>query len=84
MLKAFQYRIYPDSGQSEQMEKTFGCVRFVYNHYLEKKKTLYDKEQKSISKTDCNNDLNHVLKMAAGGGQVCTDQCRLPSGCRLS
>lgn len=63
MLKAFQYRIYPDSGQSEQMEKTFGCVRFVYNHYLEKKKTLYDKEQKSISKTDCNNDLNHVLKM---------------------
>lgn len=62
MLKAYKYRIYPDRGQEELLSKTFGCVRFVYNHYLEKKRLCYEDGQKSPSKTDCNNDLNRVLK----------------------
>ena len=31
MLKAYQYRIYPNQEQKELLEKTFGCCRFVYN-----------------------------------------------------
>ena len=32
--KAFKYRIYPTASQRELLLKTFGCCRFVYNHYL--------------------------------------------------
>ena len=62
MLKAYKYRIYPNSGQRTQIAKTFGCCRFVYNRTLEYRKELYEKEKKSMSKTDCNNYCNRELK----------------------
>ncbi len=62
MLKAYKYRIYPDSGQRIQIAKTFGCCRFVYNRTLAYKKEMYEKEKKSVSKTDCNNFCNRKLK----------------------
>ena len=62
MLKGYKYRIYPNEEQSIQIEKTFGCCRFVYNQLLAKKIDLYKNEQKSMSKTDCNNYCNRILK----------------------
>ena len=62
MLKGFKYRIYPNKEQVIQIEKTFGCCRFVYNQLLAKKIDLYKNEQKSMSKTDCNNYCNRILK----------------------
>lgn len=55
MLKAYKYRIYPNSEQKVQIAKTFGCCRFVYNQTLAYRKEIYEKEKKSVSKTDCNN-----------------------------
>ena len=54
MFKAYKYRIYPNKVQKELFQKTFGCVRFVYNYMLNYKKESYEKEIK-LSKTDCNN-----------------------------
>lgn len=34
MEKTYEYRIYPNKVQQVLLQKTFGCVRFVYNHYL--------------------------------------------------
>ena len=62
MLKGYKYRIYPNEEQAIQIEKTFGCCRFVYNQLLAKKIDLYKNEQKSMSKTDCNNYCNRILK----------------------
>ena len=62
MLKAYKYRIYPNNEQKVQIAKTFGCCRFVYNHTLTYRKEIYEKEKKSISKTDCNNYCNRELK----------------------
>ena len=62
MLKAYKYRIYPDTGQQIQIAKTFGCCRFVYNQTLAYRKEKYEKENKSVSKTDCNNYCNRELK----------------------
>ena len=62
MLKAYKYRIYPDNGQKVQIAKTFGCCRFVYNQTLCYRKQAYEKENKSVSKTDCNNYCNRELK----------------------
>ena len=49
MLKGYKYRIYPNEEQVIQIEKTFGCCRFVYNQLLAKKIDLYKNEQKSMS-----------------------------------
>lgn len=42
MNKAYRYRIYPDEEQSELINKTFGCVRFVYNRMLADRKEKYE------------------------------------------
>lgn len=62
MLKAYKYRIYPNNEQKIQIAKTFGCCRFVYNQTLAYRKEIYEKEKKSVSKTDCNNYCNRELK----------------------
>ena len=62
MLKAYKYRIYPNNEQKAQIAKTFGCCRFVYNQTLAYRKETYEKEKKSVSKTDCNNYCNRELK----------------------
>ena len=62
MLKAYKYRIYPGSKQETLINKTLGCTRFVYNNILSYKIDSYKKEGKSLSKIDCNNYCNRVLK----------------------
>ena len=62
MLKAYKYRIYPDKAQRIQIARTFGCCRFVYNRTLAYRKDTYEKEGKSVSRTDCNNYCNRELK----------------------
>lgn len=62
MLKAYKYRIYPNKQQKEQIHKTFGCCRFVYNQTLAYRKDKYEQDKQSISKISCNNYCNQVLK----------------------
>ena len=62
MLKAYKYRLYPNKQQIEQIQKTFGCCRFVYNQTLGYRKNLYEMKKESMNKTSCNNYCNQVLK----------------------
>ena len=62
MLKSFKYRLYPNKEQEVQIQKTFGCCRFVYNQTLAYRKELYETEKKTMSKIDCNNFVNQNLK----------------------
>lgn len=62
MLKAYKYRIYPNKQQEEQIQKTFGCCRFVYNQTLAHRKEKYETKKESMSKFDCNNYVNQILK----------------------
>ena len=52
MLKAYKYRIYPTNEQKEQIAKTFGCCRFVYNRTLAYRKEAYEKEKKTVNKNN--------------------------------
>lgn len=36
MYKAYKFRLYPNEEQKVLLNKSFGCARFVYNHYLSK------------------------------------------------
>lgn len=62
MLKAYKYRLYPNKQQEEQIQKTFGCCRFVYNQMLSHRKEIYETQKESMNKTSCNNYCNQVLK----------------------
>ena len=62
MLKSYKYRIYPNKQQQEQIQKTFGCCRFVYNQTLNYKLHEIENGNKKVSKFDCNNYCNQFLK----------------------
>ena len=62
MLKAYKFRIYQNKIQTEQIQKTFGCCRFVYNQCLDRKITVYKDTKESMSKFDCNTYVNQKLK----------------------
>ncbi|WP_371363074.1 IS200/IS605 family transposase ISBth16 [Sporomusa rhizae] len=42
MNKAYKYRIYPAPEQEILINKTFGCVRFIYNKMLANRKEVYE------------------------------------------
>lgn len=45
--KAFKFRLYPNREQEELIQKTFGCVRFVYNYFLEDRIAAYKENGES-------------------------------------
>ena len=44
---AFKYRIYPNKDQELLINKTFGCVRFVYNKILYTANKFYEETGKN-------------------------------------
>ena len=62
MLKSYKFRLYPNKEQEILLQKTFGCVRFVYNQCLAYKIDKYKNENVSLSKFDVINYKNQVLK----------------------
>lgn len=61
-MKAYHYRIYPNTSQIEQFNKHFGCVRYIYNWGLAKKINCYKEEKENISRFDLQREMVHVLK----------------------
>ena len=41
--RAYKFRLYPNAQQTVLINKTFGCVRFVYNALLSDKTEHYKK-----------------------------------------
>ena len=61
MIKSYKFRIYPNKKQENQIQKTFGCKRFVYNQCLAHRQEEY-KNGRILSKFDCINWKNQILK----------------------
>lgn len=62
VTKAFKYRIYPTVEQEFLINRTFGCCRWVYNHYLAKNIADYEETSKSNSCYDNQKDLTQLKK----------------------
>ena len=58
---AFKGVLYPNEAQKVQIEKTFGCCRYVYNRFLNERMTAFQKEGKTLSYTQQSRSLT-VLK----------------------
>ena len=46
--KAYKFRLYPNEKQTNLINKTFGCVRLIYNYYLAKQEKEGIKKVKII------------------------------------
>lgn len=62
ITRAYKFRIYPNKKQKELLAKTFGCCRFVYNHYLAKRIKLYEENKESLTYNKCSSDLTQLKK----------------------
>ena len=60
--KSYKYRIYPNKKQQELIRKTFGCTRYVYNYYLDKRKKLYETDTTTYTYVKCAKDLTQLKK----------------------
>ena len=49
ILRGYVFRLYPTDKQKELINKTIGCTRFIYNHFLDEKINDYKKTGKSKS-----------------------------------
>lgn len=62
MHKAFKFRLYPTREQITLINKTIGCCRYVYNHFLNRRINLYRSEQRSLTYTGCCKELTGLKK----------------------
>ena len=63
ITKSYKFRIYPNESQRILIEKTFGCCRFVYNHYLAKSIEDYKRTGKSNSYSQNSKDYSELKKL---------------------
>ena len=48
MEYSYKFRIYPNVEQQTLIQKTFGCARYVYNHFLNLRKETYEASGETI------------------------------------
>lgn len=57
MEKAYKFRIYPNKTQIRLLQKTFGCVRKIYNYFLDRKIKVYAESKTTLAYTECSKEL---------------------------
>lgn len=62
MMKAYKYRLYPNREQMIFFEKSFGCVRYVYNWALNQRIESYQKDGTRLSWIDSCKRLTELKK----------------------
>ncbi|PSJ99559.1 IS200/IS605 family element RNA-guided endonuclease TnpB [Brevibacillus fortis] len=62
MHRAYKFRLYPNKEQATLINKTIGCARFVFNHFLAKRKDAYEQENKTLNYNDCSALLTQLKK----------------------
>lgn len=60
--KAYKFRMYPNNEQKVLFAKTFGCVRLVYNHWLDRKIKQYEKDKTTVTYTSSAKELAEMKK----------------------
>jgi len=60
--KAYKFRIYPTKEQEILITKTFGCSRFVFNHFLAKWNETYQETGKGLTYNSCSAQLTQLKK----------------------
>ena len=62
MEYSYKFRMYPTPAQEQQIQRTFGCCRFVWNYYLAKRKTVYELDDHTMNYYECAKDMTTLKK----------------------
>ena len=62
MERAYKVRIYPNNSQIELLNQTFGCARYVYNYFLDRKIKYYEENKKTLDYYACSKELTLLKK----------------------
>jgi len=66
ILKAFKFRLYPNKTQEVLLNKTFGCVRFVWNHNVEVFNDWFNNpERKALSVAELRQEYEWMKEVSA-------------------
>lgn len=60
--KAYKFRLYPNKEQSILINKTIGCSRYIYNHFLNQWNEVYKETGKGLSYGKCSAQLPILKK----------------------
>jgi len=61
-VKTFKYRLFPSKAQATRLSKTLDACRWLYNHFLDERKTAWETEKKSVSRYDQVNSIPNLKK----------------------
>ena len=75
MEKAYKFRIYPTTAQVALITQTFGCKRWVYNHFLAERISIYESEKRTAGRFEQDKRLTLLKKE--------TEWLRAPDKCAL-
>jgi putative transposase len=75
MEKAYKFRIYPTTAQAALIAQTFGCKRWVYNHFLAERIAIYENEKRKAGRFEQDKRLTQLKKEI--------EWLRLPDKCAL-
>ena len=60
--RGYKYRIYPNAAQASSIDKTLGCCRFVYNHFLALRRDEWNANHVSIRYEDTSRLLTEMKR----------------------
>ena len=75
MERAYKFRIYPTTAQAALIAQTFGCKRWVYNHFLAERIEIYENEKRTAGRFEQSARLTQIKKE--------TEWLRAPDKCAL-
>jgi putative transposase len=62
LLKAYKYKLLPNDEQKCLLNKHFGSIRFIYNHFLNERKNEYETNKNTLNYYDNAKSLTELKK----------------------
>lgn len=62
MEYSYKFRLYPTKEQERQIHRTFGCFRYVWNHYLACRNAAYKLDGHTMNYYECAKDMTSLKK----------------------
>ena len=78
---AYKFRLYPNTEQEDLINRTFGCCRFVFNHYLAQRIAAHEVGEKAPTRFQQDRDLTDLKKQLDWLREV--DKCALQNELRF-
>ena len=62
MEYSYKFRLYPTKAQEQQIQRTFGCCRYVWNHYLACRNAAHKLDGHTMNYYECAKDMTSLKK----------------------